>query len=210
MFAVAGLAAGGLAACSDDDDGGAPAAANLSPSATATPTATRSAPAPNASAAVGPIPKAGTPLGPKGNSIKVGNMAAGGSDEQAVLRAYLKFWVERAKALRLAKVNKTALAKVAVDEAAAGVVQNVADLARGRQHAEGGSTVNVTEVKIEGENATLKDCFEDRSVVVASDGEKVDPPPGVTVTSYTVTLRRDGDRWRVTKLVKVTGPTCAP
>jgi hypothetical protein len=154
------------------------------------------------------VPKRGTEIGDEDNPITVGQMAKADGDGVAVEVAYLRFWVERSKALRQAKVDQAALNRVATGDAAERVLSSVKALADKQQHAEGGSTVNVQSVKVKGETATLTDCFQDRSVVVDAQGKKDESAP--TLSLYNVRLEKRTDTWVVSRLEKSGTPVCTP
>jgi hypothetical protein len=192
----------GAIGCSGDDSdlpefsGGSPGGSAAT--GTAEPGASGSA----AAGVSAEVPKRGTKLGDEDNAITVGKMAKADAAEEAVQAAYLAFWVERARALRLAKVDRAALDKVASGEAVRDVTKIVSDLAAEKQHAEGGSTVNVRTTKVSGGTATLTDCLQDLSVTVDAEGDPLDAPD-LQPVPFTATLVKGTDGgWRVTELVQ--------
>ena len=147
----------------------------------------------------GELPKEGKKLGDPKNAITVGRTIAGDAEKKAVQLAYLAFWAERAKALRLAKVDQAALEKVAGGIAAERVVFSVDELAEKKRHTEGGSTVNIQAVTVKGTKATLTDCFQDRSVDLDVKGKPVQVP-NLGVIQFGAELTKAGSGWRVTDL----------
>lgn len=210
LTAAALLLAGPVLAGCNGDDTGVPEFTPPTGTPTSSPSASATTAAPGATAgALGDtVPKRGTSLGPEGNPIKVGMMVKAASDaERAVQLAYLRFWVERARALRVAKVDEQALAKVATGDAAERVRSSVHDLAAEKQHAEGGSTVNVRSVKIDGRQAKLVDCFQDFSVAVSAKGKR-QGSPDLGVLVYEVTLTGGDGGWLVSEVARDPKASC--
>lgn len=198
----------GVAGCGEDD-ADLPEFGGSSPGASASGSVVPGAGSSGSAAEITSVPKRGTKLGDEDNAITVGKMAKADAAEEAVQAAYLRFWVERSRALRQGRVDQAALNKVATGDAAERVVSSVAALAEKRQHAEGGSTVNVQTVKVDGETATLKDCFQDASVAVDAQGREVDK--GAPVFSLnTVKLVKRTDTWLVSQLDKSGTTACTP
>jgi hypothetical protein len=184
----------GAIGCSGDDSdlpefsGGSPGGSAAT--GTAEPGASGSA----AAGVSAEVPKRGTKLGDEDNAITVGKMAKADAAEEAVQAAYLAFWVERARALRLAKVDRAALDKVASGEAVRDVTKIVSDLAAEKQ--------NVRTTKVSGGTATLTDCLQDLSVTVDAEGDPLDAPD-LQPVPFTATLVKGTDGgWRVTELVQ--------
>jgi hypothetical protein len=113
--------------------------------------------------------------------------------------AYLRFWVERARAVRLAEVDDAALAKVATGDAAERVRSSVRELAAEKHRAGGGATVNVRSLKLSPSKATLVDCFQDFSVRVDAKDRPLEAPD-LGVTPFTVALVSVDGGWRVREL----------
>jgi hypothetical protein len=195
-----------LAACGDDDGSDLPEfTGGEGPTASASASAT---PLPDPIDAIGAtLPAPGTKLGDDKNPITVGRTLAGDGAKEAVQIAYLAFWVERARALRVVRVDDAALDKVATGDAADRVVFSVRDLADKKRHTEGGSTVNVVALKVEGARATVTDCFQDRSTDRDAKGNAVEAPDFEPVP-ITTTLELSGT-WRVSRVVPAKESACA-
>jgi hypothetical protein len=201
------MTAAALTGCSGGDETDLPtfsgAGGSSQPSATPTPT-----PLPDPIEAIGTaLPKKGTELGDDKNSITVGRTVSGGGERDTVQIAYLAFWVERARALRVVHVDDAALAKVAVGDAAERVVLSVRELQGKKQHTEGGSTVNVVALKVAGSTATITDCFLDRSTDRDAEGNAVEAPDFAPVP-ITATLEQAGGAWRVNRVVPAKKSAC--
>lgn len=195
-----------LAGCTGDSGGDLPEF-TPGPGATSSGPAT-TAPAP-ALPATGEVPARGSSLGPEGNPITVGRtVPARNADEKAVQLAYLRFWVERARALRAGKVDDAALRRVAVGQAADDVGVSVRGLAEDGNHAEGGSTVNIKAVSVTGRKARLTDCFQDGSYAVDADGKRQAPQP--SANEYRVDLQPYGETWRVATFTRAGSGLCVP
>ncbi len=193
------LTTAALAGCSGGDDSDLPEFTGADdPAATASATPT---PLPDPVDAIGAtLPAKGTELGDAKNPITVGRTVGGGGDKEAVQIAYLAFWVERARALRVVHVDDAAIAKVATGDAADRVASSVQELEQKKRHTEGGSTVNVVALKVSGATATITDCFLDRSTDRDAKGNSVEAP-NFTPVAITATLARSGDGWRVSRVV---------
>jgi hypothetical protein len=146
-----------------------------------------------------PLPAKGALLGDPKNAIKVGRTVTGDRDKEAVQTAYLAFWAERAKALRLAKADITAIRAVSGGVAADRIISSVNELKAKKQHTEGGSTVNVQTVTVKGTTAKITDCFQDTSANRTADG-KVAEQPKLDVSKLAAGLEKQGDVWKVTSL----------
>ena len=196
-----------LAACGGDDGSDLPAftGGEGGSTASASPSAT---PLPDPIEAIGAtLPAKGTKLGDGKNPITVGRTVPGDGAKEAVQIAYLAFWVERARALRVVRVDDAALDKVATGDAADRVVFSVRELAEKKRHTEGGSTVNVVALKVEGGRATVTDCFQDRSTDRDAKGNAVESPDFEPVP-ITATLELRGN-WRVNRVVPAKKSACS-
>ena len=219
--ATAGALLGLLLAtgCSDgaDDAAGlpsltaAPSASpteTTSPSATATPatptttatpstTATPTSGTPDGTASPGATPSAGSRFGDiTRNDIVAGRTAGSTAAEKQVTAAWLEYWQVRAAAFFAARVDSAALRRVSRGQAAEQVVSTVALLERRKERTAGGSTLETTEVEVEGSSASVDGCLVDRSVGVnAASGQPIELPAGPVRARGT--LERSGPTWRV-------------
>jgi hypothetical protein len=183
-----------LAGCGDGDDSDLPAFTGEG--GTAAPSASSTATPDPTGGTGGPLPKKGEELGAAKNAITVGRVVRGDAEKEAVQQAYLQFWATRATALYEAKLDNAAVTAVATGDAAASVVRSVRAVAEKKHHTEGGSTVNVQTVAVEGSKATLVDCFRDRSLDLTADGSPAEQPDfGLSV--FEVSLVKAGDVWKV-------------
>jgi hypothetical protein len=191
--------------CGGGDDGDLPDfsgtdAGGSSASASAT------TPAPDPVEAVGAkLPAKGSELGDDKNPVTVGKTLKGNEKVQI---AYLAFWVERARALRAVQVDDAAIAKVAVGDAASRIVTSVRELQEKKEHTEGGITVNVVALKVDGAKATITDCLLDRSTNRKANGDAVEAPSFAPVP-LTATLEAKGDGWRVRQVVDAKKGACS-
>jgi hypothetical protein len=200
---LAGLTVVAVTGCAGGDDGDLPDFSGTPGGGPASASATT--PAPDPVEAVGKtLPAKGTELGDDKNSVTVGRTAKGNEPVQI---AYLAFWVERARALRAAQVDDAALAKVAVGDAASRIVTSVRELVAKKQHTEGGLTVNVVALKVDGATATLSDCLLDRSTNRKANGDAVEAPSFAPVPLVT-TLEQTSDGWRVRKVTNGKASAC--
>ena len=198
-----------LAACGGDDGSDLPefTGGEGGPAATASASAT---PLPDPIDAIGAtLPAKGTKLGDEKNPITVGRTVAGDGAKEAVQIAYLAFWVERARALRVVRVDDAALDKVATGDAADRVVFSVRELADKKRHTEGGSTVNVQKVTVTGAEATLIDCFRDTSLNMTASGKPAEQPdPGRSISVFEVDLVQSASAWKVSQVSEGTYKNC--
>jgi hypothetical protein len=202
---LGGLIAVSVAACGGDDSSDLPAFSGTEPGSS--PSASVSVtPAPDPVEVVGAtLPKKGTELGDEKNQVTVGKTLKGNDKAQI---AYLAFWVERARALRVVQVDDAALAKVAVGDAATRVVSSVRELKEKKQHAEGGLTVNIVALKVTGATATITDCLVDRSSNRKANGAAVEAPD-FTPIPLTATLEQQGEGWRVRRVANAKASACS-
>jgi hypothetical protein len=154
-----------------------------------------------------PLPKRGTEVGDPKNAITIGRTITGDADKEAVQTAYLAFWAERAKSLRLAEADTTAVRAVASGVAADRILASARELAEKKQHTEGGSTVNIQSVEITGSTAKITDCFKDDSINLTAAGKPAERP-NLGIDQLAAELVKEGTTWRVTNLVQTTLKKC--
>jgi hypothetical protein len=153
------------------------------------------------------LPAEGTKLGDAKNAITVGRTVTGDPAKEAVQTAYLAFWAERAKSLRLAEADAAAVRAVSSGVAADRIFSSVNELKKGKNHTEGGSTVNIQTVTVKGSTARVTDCFLDTSINMDADGKPVEQP-NLGINQLAADLEKSGATWRVSNLEETKIKSC--
>jgi len=122
--------------------------------------------------------------------------AAGSSEEQAVVRAWMDYWQAASDTFYFLRPTPE-LRAVARAQALSSVVGYIGTLKADKHRVVGWAKDNVTDVTIHGDKAAVRDCTANFTFSVDVDGDPVTrPTPFYDVTG---TLVKENGRWYVTR-----------
>lgn len=142
-----------------------------------------------------------------GNDVYPRKITAQGADAEAVAEAWLDYWRTRIASYGAAEVLPE-MGAVATDEAMSDVVNYVETLRTRNLHTEGDLVIDVDQIKVDGETATLHSCMDNYS----TDRDAKGKPVELLLPFYDATgalVLQDG-AWRVSSVeITTSGGKCS-
>lgn len=130
----------------------------------------------------------------QGHESFAGSSDASTPEEEAVADAWFAYWKIRAKSYGEAKVDPE-LGTVAAAEAVSDVVRYVAYLKGKKLTTVGDTRIDVRDIQVQGDSATLLACATNKSIDRFKDGTPAEQP--VPFFTSKGTLVKRGGEWRV-------------
>ena len=119
------------------------------------------------------------------------------AEQKAVVAAWMRYWQAAADTYYYAKEDP-ALARSATGEARASVVRYMRQKKAARNRIVGWARDNVTDVRVDGSRATVRDCTKNYTFTIDEEGEPVTrPDPWYDATGQ---LAKSGGTWKVVSL----------
>jgi hypothetical protein len=135
-------------------------------------------------------------------AFPAGAATAGGSTEQAVERAYLRYWEVYSAAL--STLDASRLPDVMAGTELADARRQLEDLRAQGRTARTDVEHDYTVVLLAADRATVRDRYRNRSYMVdARTGQPVQAPGEGSVTEIAAELEMEGGAWKVTRIVQL-------